>query len=277
MENATHQYYCGNCNNVLKEIDYKLLSNSIDSCPCCETPLSGTLQKRSLHKQQKPKTLFQRASHLPRLTFGISQIDSAIPFLGLNDRISISGIKTQILVERICVRAQIPSRHGGLESKVLLIDGANTSDLYRCVDFAQQHGINTNKVLDGIITSRAFTVYQLANTIINELSKTISQYNIRVVIITNLLYYFTNDPYLDTNEMKTILEQIINTLNKIQNCLIIISFDSENPYDHLFSKLFTRVINLVQDHNMMSVHITHHTKTSLLSLRYDELEAVLQY
>ena len=86
----------------------------------------------------------------------------------------MSGRHTQKILERICVRAQLPHRYGGLNSKVLLVDDVNSSDLYQCVDFRQQYGLDVNNILDGIISSRVFTVYQLTNTIINELTHVIN-------------------------------------------------------------------------------------------------------
>ena len=121
-------------------------------------------------------------------------------------------------------KGQLPHRYEGLDTDVLLIDGANSSDLYQCVDFAQQYGLDANKILNGIISSRVFTIYQLADTIIRELSRTIKQYNVKVVVVTNLPHYFTDDAYLDTNEVKSTLKEIVKTLSNIKDCLVIVSF-----------------------------------------------------
>ena len=58
-------------------------------------------------------------------------------------------------------------------SKVILVDAGNTSDVYQCVNFARQYRLNITKVLQSIIISRSFTIYQLASIIINEPSKVI--------------------------------------------------------------------------------------------------------
>ncbi len=70
------------------------------------------------------------------------------------DKICVSGIHTQKIIERICVRAQLPHRYGGLDTNVLLIDGANSSDLYQCVDFAQQYGLDVNKIQNKLVFGR---------------------------------------------------------------------------------------------------------------------------
>ena len=279
MDNARLQYYCGNCENILKEIDFEIdVSASVESCMFCGVILSDTIQKRFANSYTKPPSIvFKKASGLPKLTLDIPKLDEIIHFLTLNNKLCIKGIHTQKLIERLCVRAQLPSRYGGLNSKVLLIDGANSSDLYQCIDFAQQYGLNVNKILDGIISSRAFTVYQLTNTITQELPFAIKKYNVKVAVITNLLNYFTNNLYFDTNEMKTILKEIIKTLDKIQNCLIIVSLEVPTQYDSLLLELFSRTITIQQSYHTLSVHVNDNGKKNLLILKQDELETIPQH
>jgi len=239
--------------------------------------LSTTLQTRSTtHTQSKPKVVFQKASEIPKLTLDILQIDSALQFLIPGQKLSISGTHTQKIIERICVRTQLSHRYGGLDSKVLLVDGANSSDLYQCVDFAQQYGLDVNKIFDGIISSRAFTIYQLADTIINELPNAIEQHNTKVVIITNLLHYFTDDAYLDTSETKSILKEIIKTLSNIKDCLVIVSFGMPTHYDYLFLKLFSRTIRIENDNGGLCVHVDDNKKKTSLYLKCGELEIIPQ-
>jgi len=240
--------------------------------------LATALQIRtSIQTQSKPKIVFQKASKIPKLTLDISQIDSALQFLTLGQKLSLSGIHAQKIIERICVRAQLPHRYGGLDTNVLLIDGANSSDLYQCIDFAQQYGLDANKILNGIISSRAFTVYQLADTIIKELPHAIKQYNVKVVVVTNLLHYFTNDTHLDTNEAKSILKEIIKTLSNIKDCLVIVSFGASTYYDYLFLKLFSRTIKMENNNGVLHTHIDDNDKKTSLHLKYDELEIIPQH
>ena len=240
--------------------------------------MATSLQTRPTIKTHfKPKIVFQKASNIPKLTFDIPQIDLVLQFLTPGQKISISGTHAQKIIERLCVRAQLPHRHGGLGTDVLLVDGANSSDLYQCVDFAQQYGLDANKILSGIISSRAFTVYQLADTIIRKLSHAIKQYNVKVVVVTNLLYYFTNDAYLDTNEAKSILKEIVKALNEIKDCLVIVSFEASTHHNYLFSKLFSKTIRIEDNNNALHVHIDDNHKKTLLRLKHDELEIIPQH
>jgi len=306
------QYYCQNCNNILKESDDSDLAfhgaDVAEPCPYCDMPLLDTLQKRPkiqpqmtslssrISHQSKPqKTIFQKASSIPKLTLGIPKIDSELHFLSTNQIVCISGICTQKIIERLCVRAQMPTRYGGFDaSSVLVVDGANSSDIYQCTDFAKLYGMNVNKVLQNIISSRAFTVYQLANLITNELLKTICQYNSKIVIISDLLYFFAgkDSTYLDEQEMKLILKEIVLSLQQIKKeCLVIVSLEHRRKmenvmtsyqYEKLLEKLFSKTIHIKSEHvNILSIEITngdHKNETSRqqrITLDKKELETVM--
>ena len=244
----------------------------------CKIVYQKTGLKTNESVNTKPvSSLFKKASIFPKLTFDIPKLDEQLHFLTLNNKLCIHGVHTQKLIERICVRGQLSSRYGGLNSKVLLIDGANSSDLYLCVDFARQYGLDVKKIFDGVITSRAFTVYQLADTIVHELLDVIEKYNVKIIIITNLLHYFTNDLYLDANEVKGILKKIIKVLKKIENCLLIVSFGFETQHDILFSKLFDRTIDIQKGYGTLSIHLTDNGKKTSLFLKPDELEKVMPH
>ncbi len=279
MNKTLLQYYCGHCNNALKKLDSQVhLIHSIEPCPFCGTLLSDSLQQRKiLHPPHSPAIVFQKASQLPKITFDIDKIDSVLHFLTPDQKICIAGIHTQKLVERLCVRAQLPCRYGGLDSNVLLIDGANSSDLYQCVDFAQQYGLDVKKILSGIISCRTFTVYQLANLIVNELHNAIKQYGTKIVIITHLLHFFTNDPYLNQHEMQQILKTVVQSLKKIQNCLVIVSLGMPTGFDGMLLQLFSKTIKIKQSYNALSVHIDDLGKTQSILLDSNTLETIPQH
>ena len=274
--NQTSTRYCNNCKNTVNRLH--LVISVMESCPFCGTIFSDTKQTSSLSlSANHSDVVFKKASSLPKLTLDIPKLDKTLHFLTLNNRICISGIHTQTLIERICVRAQLPHRYGGLDSNVLLVDGANSSDLYMCVNFAQQYGLDLHKILEKIISSRAFTVYQLADTVINKIPLAIKQHNTKILVITNLLNYFTTDLHADTTEMKTILKEILKSLSKIQNCMIVISLGFTTQYDYLLSKLFSRTIHIEQNYNTLSVQINDNGKKNSVILKKDELEIIPQH
>ena len=120
-------------------------------CPNCRS-------RRLKRPPSRPK--FQTAS---RLRFDDSL---AIDF---GERICLGG-KCSTLVDRLCITALLPERHGGFGSPhVITIDAGNSSDIYQCVNFGRQYGLDIKDMLRRIVVSRAFTVYQLVALITKEL------------------------------------------------------------------------------------------------------------
>jgi hypothetical protein len=74
-------------------------------------------------------------------------------------------------------------------NKTILIEtesGNNLASIYlRLTSKALKEEFNIHKVLDNIIITRAFTFYQLANIIINEIPKLIDKLtcNIQVIVV----------------------------------------------------------------------------------------------
>ena len=111
------------------------------------------------------------------LSFDIAQIDRCINLTDRGDGglcITSSGSSLRhtnnILLTRLCVRALLSKRQGGFGSpSVIFVDAGNCSDIYQCVNFARQYGLDVQKVLDSIIVSRPFTIHQLAGLVSNHL------------------------------------------------------------------------------------------------------------
>jgi DNA-directed RNA polymerase subunit M/transcription elongation factor TFIIS len=202
LSNAPLQYFCSKCNTLLKETyesaDNRLLANPAEECPTCGSLLSESMkrelkpeQKQQQEQQQNSIQQQSRSSLLPkfqtayevfdsRLTLDIKKIDDSIS-LRIRECLCIIGERkyTKIALARLCVRALLPKRSGdgnGFESSnnVIVIDAGNTLDVYQYVNFARRYGLDIKKVLQNIIISRVFTIYQLANIIINELPQLFS-------------------------------------------------------------------------------------------------------
>src|SRR2546428_12751773 len=101
MKKLALEYYCGNCNCTLKELDYEINPNasSLETCPYCGILLGNSLQKRLSMSVTRPKAVFQKASKIPRLAFDIFKIDSIISFLTPGQKICLVGKQSQKVVE----------------------------------------------------------------------------------------------------------------------------------------------------------------------------------
>jgi hypothetical protein len=267
------KYYCSKCDTFLKttrddfDIDSRF-SNSKEECPYCGSLISMTLRKEKAHgtattnmdlssssslcllpPPPKIQTAYEQFSN--RLTFGIEKIDSVLQ-LTTGEIVCIistdhnnynNKYANNILLNRLCVRAVMSNRQGGFNSpKVIFVDAAgNTSDIYQCVNFARQYGLNIKKTLQSIVVNRSFTIYQLANIIINELPKVIEQLSgTKVIVIGNLLSLFVNDPQVQIKGAKSLIRQIVNAVKMCtnnNNILCVISFCCSNN-----TKTYARLI-----------------------------------
>jgi hypothetical protein len=214
-----------------------------EECPKCGSLLSHTLQQRTKEGYASDLSEIQSQSSLfiPRFQtahkeynnnssiqfgFDIHKIDSALNLNG-GEILCIIGEQkyTQLLVARLCVNSlMMQSRRrkrlgvGGekrhsTEKHIIFIDAGNDLDIYQYVNFARQYGLDIKKFLQSIVVSRMFTIYQLANTIIYDLPKLIIQhlqqqqqqqnFESKVIVISNLLEMFVNDPHIKVEEAKT--------------------------------------------------------------------------
>jgi hypothetical protein len=131
------------------------------------------------------------------------------------------------LIPKLAVKALLPRNHSGLESPtVTIIDGnirgkPTHLDFYSFIDHAIRYGMNVNSTLERIIVTRSFTAYQLADTIICNLSKMIRKYKSNIVIITDL---FATDEQLHLSERKRLLQHMIKSVNSISESIITAIF-----------------------------------------------------
>jgi len=91
-------------------------------------------------------------------------------------------------------------------------------------------------VLRNVLVSRQFTIYQLTNTIIYDLPKRIQIHKSKVIVVSGLLDQFYQDPYINIAEAERLVSQIVTSLHKIKNVLIVLTSrlgDSEMEFPAL--------------------------------------------
>jgi hypothetical protein len=201
--------------------------------------------------------------YLHRVAFSVKGVRSVLDILA-GDTICIMGNPkfTNLVLTRLCVSCLLPRRHGGLgiynsSSSVFILDAGNCTDVYQYITFMKQCGLDIKIALQRIVLSRLFTIYQLVNSILYELPKIIQEFNAKIVVISDLLHMFVNNPQLHTNEVETLLKEIGNSLYKItkrSNILLLTSLCStNNNNDQLhdlssnFLHLFNKGIEIVEN------------------------------
>jgi hypothetical protein len=170
-----------------------------------------------------------------RLTFDIKTLDSSLQNLNNGDNtLAIFGNSdyykygtrfTNILLTRLCIYSLFKRRQNSFTSSsppslpllpyIVIVDAGNSLDFYQFVEFIRQYGLDIKETLQGIVVSRAFTVHQLTNLIINELPSIIRKLDTCLVIVPDLLHMFTDDPNVDHNEARHLIKEIVSTIRKI--------------------------------------------------------------
>jgi hypothetical protein len=215
--------------------------------------------------------------YLYRVTFSVKGVHSALEILA-GDTVCIIGNPkfTNLILARLCVSCLLPRRHGGLEiynssSHIFILDVGNCTNVYQHITFMKQCGLDIKKSLQRIVLSRLFTIYQLVNSILYELPKFIQEFNVKIVIISDLLHMFVDNPQIHTNEVETLLKEIGNSLYKItkrNNILLLTSLyltsnNNDQSYDlssnflHIFNKGIEIVENKTNDRLKLKILDKH--------------------
>jgi ribosomal protein S27AE len=291
---------CANCGNILQEQtvavqqlpsfsqnDSSLYSSS--SSPSSSSPPSQMLLPPQLLTLPSLSTtttfetaysIQQRRTSTKLIFFDIAEIDS---FLDLSDRgggsICVASSRksrdgdswhaNNTLVTRLCVRALMPRRYGGFGSpSVIFIDAGNCSDIYKCVSFIRQYGLDQQKTLDRIIVSRPFTIHQLACLIIYEVALMLQRTDARLVVISDLLRMFVQDPQIDPDEARWLVKEIARSLRKLSSqVLVVVSLHEYPPQlGSLLLSLFESQINIAtitKEPNRLQVKISYSNNNNL--------------
>jgi DNA-directed RNA polymerase subunit RPC12/RpoP len=294
------QYFCSSCGKVLREASTSELQIGMvkEECPGCGSLLVDTLQNRRLSPSlqqprheidtlQKPvedlSSDFQIAyrqvkSNAIRLGFDIEKLDL---FLNLTSHGSLCIIGeqmyTQLLLDRLCVHSMLPRRHGGISegySKIIAIDAGNYSDVYQIVNFARQYGLDVRRVLQNILVSRVFTIYQLAQLIGHELPTIIKQISSErknyVIVVYDILHLFVSDPHIDKMDAKLLLREISSSIKKLseESFVIVSSNQRSSEYKKYLLPVCDNKIGIkndAEDRGILQVDICHITKKATRS------------
>ncbi|MDQ3977252.1 MAG: hypothetical protein M3264_12075 [Thermoproteota archaeon] len=204
-----------------------------------------------------------------RLSFNIAHIDKC---LDLTDRggalyVTSSGKDdgslrsvNNALLTRLCVIALMSKRQGGFESQsVIFIDAGNCSDIYQCVNFARQYGLDIQKVLDSIIVSRPINIHQLGGLLINELDTTtiLQRFGAKLVVISDILKMFVQDSQIDQDEARWLVKEIAKSLRNLSSQIMVVISVHECPpqYQSLLLSLFENQIDIAATRESSRLHV----------------------
>lgn len=213
--------------------------SSVPQCPNCGSKsLNGSPRQDSqITSPHTPQPRFQTAS---RLRLDALTID-------IGERICLIG-KCSTIVDRLCITALLSERHGGFGSRhVIIIDAGNSSDIYSCVNIARQYGLDIRDMLRRIVVSRPFTIYQLANLVINELPGVVRKFDTKLIIIPDMLRMFLNDSSVRIDEAPDLIRDITNSLRIFNDVSTIVSLNRIPPEYRMLLPTFDKCIRINDD------------------------------
>ena len=140
--------------------------------------------------------------------------------LTLGDKICIVRPYTDLVCDTI-VRGILPKRHLGLESPtVYILVTDNKFDFYNITEIANTKYQILERVLENVIVRRIFTIYQLADFLINDLEKDIKKYQSKLFIITGDFYL--RDEQITKHDKERLYPQMIKAITKIKDSIILV-------------------------------------------------------
>ena len=147
------------------------------------------------------------------LSLNMRNITQLFPGFAIGDFAVLQGSHAvSSIASLLCIRAQLPPQLGGLGSKTVFIDGANTFRLYHITRLARLHQLDPKQALDRIYISRAFTAYQMTTLILQKLEDAVKDCNSKLVIVSDIAAMFL-DKDVEDEEAKRIYSQVTTHLS----------------------------------------------------------------
>jgi len=154
----------------------------------------AVIQKQLPIKENKLRTI------TTQLAFNIADIDGLFPGFVAGDFAVLYGPQSVTsLTSQLCIRAQLSTQIGGLESDVVFIDCANSSTLSTLDHIKRIHGM------------RVYTAFRLTSLIMEKLQEVIETSDAKLVVISDIAGPFLHDN-LDDQEARTVYSQIMSCL-----------------------------------------------------------------
>lgn len=146
------------------------------------------------------------------------------------------------LSELICVKAQMKKSYGGLDSKVIFIDGGNIFDPYLICRYADRYQIRREKVLDGTQIGRAFTCHQLTSLITRALPDALENYQARLAVVADITKLYM-DPDIEEREAFNTFNQVSMFLARLaekKGSIVLATCITASRHGYFESILFSR-------------------------------------
>ncbi|MCL2642293.1 MAG: hypothetical protein FWD52_02080 [Candidatus Bathyarchaeota archaeon] len=180
---------------------------------------------------QTLQTIIPQTNNL-RLTFDLPTLDELFPAFHAGDFAVLYGSQSvTFLMSQLCIRAHLPIEQGGLDSKTVFIDAANSSSLPTILQTAELQQIDPKKVLEQIQSFRAYTAYRLHSLLIEQLEQIIKTSDAKLVVISDIMCPFLTEN-IDDQEARTAYNQLVNYLSNFAKKHAIIIVATNLPHEN---------------------------------------------
>ena len=254
-------YSCSECSCILNVCAVlEPVGDTVESlgnrCPGCGSALEARVSCRSAHIPEtwseisrsaysaenargETKVEFQTAASLRGFSFNFAPLDALVAhYIDPNWSVAFTGRCANAVAEFLCFRAQLPKEAGGSDSSVVLIDGGNRSDLYLFSSYAKLYGVAPKKALRRVVTSRAFTMYQMADLVVNELARVVDEYGAKVVVLSDVLGLLNGESGLREDEARRLAGAVQRGLEEVKRekkVLAFMTLVTKTPYDRVMT------------------------------------------
>jgi hypothetical protein len=149
------------------------------------------------------------AEQRPTLTTGIVTLDRTL-ILRFGQLVALQGTASHSLSSLLCVRAALPKPEGH-DIDVVFLDGGNSFDTYLISEHSIRHERNSQKILERIHLSRAFTYHQLSRLIHEKLPYALDCFKARLAVVSDITQLYC-DPDVQTDIQKK--QEALNVFRK---------------------------------------------------------------
>ncbi|MCW4023601.1 MAG: hypothetical protein NWF01_01015 [Candidatus Bathyarchaeota archaeon] len=195
-----------------------------------------------------------------QFTFNISNIDELFPGFKTGDFAVLYGPQTLTsLASLLCVRAQLPTQMGGLESDVVFIDCASSSSLSKIGDMAQNQQLNATAALEAIHNIRVYSAYRLTSVIMEKLQQTVESCDAKLVVLSDIANPFLQENVND-QEAKAVYGQLMSYLANFAKKHHIIIIATYLPHEGTTRNSFLQEITSAKANTVLRFTKTPYTK-----------------
>ena len=198
----------------------------------------------------------------PDLTFGVEALDNVL-CLNFGQLIAFQGKPAHAMCTSLCVRAMLPQPLGP-DCDVLFVDGGNNFDPYAISDSSVEQGLDTEKVLERLHVSRAFTHHQLACIITDKLPSAIRKFSAKLVVVSDITQLYCDpdvrdDDKEDASRIFAKTARALRMFARQYQCLIIATNPESRNFllDRTLTRAAHMLVNVEQKAGLTQFSLKH--------------------